>query len=246
VTYTKNTGNRPCALELVLQSGQARNIFVTGYDITNGDPYFRRICELQPGKRHVFYFGMPISPKVLKVQIFDQDNRMFSRPETFQLDEPRLVQLKTSNVSMSQDDREFLKFAEWLAVNMKTLRPGKDYVWLGKFMIQLYSDLDTPTPARIHATKDFIQVSKVDFLTMTLPRRVIILLHEYSHNYINDNPENESEADLHALSIYLSHGYPFMEAIYAFTKILHNNEQSIERLQWMQQFMEQHQLYIDK
>ena len=246
MTYQFNTGNQPCALELVLQSGSARNIFVTGYDTQNNDAYFRRICELDSNRKHIFYFGMPISPKQLKVQIFDQDNRYFSRPETFQIEKPQLVPLKTSPISMSQEVKDFLAFAEWIAVNMPTLKPGNDYVFDGKFKIELFDDLDTATPARIHSEGDFIQVSKVDFMTMTIPRRIVILLHEYSHNFINNDKENESEADLHALSIYLSSGFPFMEAIYAFTKIFHDNDQSYERLQWMKQFMEKHELYMDK
>ena len=246
MTYPFNTGNRPCALEVVLQSNAARNIFVVGYDSRNKDPYFRRICELDPGERHVFYFGMPISPQQLTVQIFDQDNRMYSRPETFQVGQPTLVALKTAPVDMTQDDKDFLEFAEWIAVNMPTLKPGKTYYLDdGKYEIQLFDDLDTSTPARIHSSEDYIQVSKVDFLTMTIPRRIVILLHEYAHNFMNNDKENESEADLHALSIYLSMGFPFMESIYAFTKIFHDNQQSVERLQWMQQFLEQHELYID-
>ena len=147
---------------------------------------------------------------------------------------------------MTQQDADFLKFAEYLAVNMPTLKTGMDYVLDNKFQIQLFNDLDTSTPARIHSAHNYIQVSKVDFLKMTIPRRIIILLHEYAHNYINDDPNNESEADLNALTIYLSSGYPFMESIYAFTKIFHNNDQSYERLEWMKEFMMKHQLYIDK
>ena len=201
MTYLYNTGNQPCAMELTLQSAGARNIFVTGYDTQNNDPYFRRICELERGKRHTFYFGMPISPQQLKVQIFDQDNRLFSQARTFQLGEPRIVQLRTSTVAMNQQDADFLKFAECMSVDMPSLQPGKDYVLDGKFKIQLFEDLDTSTPARIHSQHDYIQVSKVDFLKMTIPRRIVILLHEYAHNFINEDKENESEADLHALSI---------------------------------------------
>jgi len=246
MTYIFQTGTKPCALELVLQSREARNIFVVGYDASNGDPYFRRICEIDPGQRRTFFFGMPISPGKLKVQIFDQDNRMFSRPDGYQIGNPRLVALRTAPINLSKESTDFLHFAEWLAVNLPNLQAGKDYVLDKKFKIQLFSDLPTSTPARIHATDDYIQVSKVDLLTMTVPRRIIILLHEYAHNYLNNNPNNESEADLNALTIYLAKGYPFMEAVYAFTKILHDNDQSVQRMEWMIRFMQQHQLYVDR
>jgi hypothetical protein len=127
---------------------------------------------------------------------------------------------------------------------MPELKTGGTYEENG-FEVDLYSDLPTSTPARIESNLDYIEVSKVDFLKMTVPRRVLILLHEFSHNFLNGNPESEIEADIHALSIYLSRGYPFMEGIYAFTKILHDNQQSMARLEWMHDFMIKHQLYID-
>lgn len=245
MTYTFNTAKRPCALELVMQSNQPREIYVTGYDTGNQDPYFTRICQLEPGRRHTFYCGMPISPKQLRVQIFDQNDRIFNR-QNFLVSQPRLVGLKTLQISLDQYTADFLKFAEYMAVNMPYLQTGKNYRLDNRFEIRLYHDLETSTPARIHSTENFIEVSKSDFLKMTIPRRIIILLHEYAHNYLNNNPENESEADINALTIYLARGYPFMEAVYAFTKILYDNDQSVQRLVWMDEFMKRHQLYIDK
>lgn len=244
MTYTFQTEKKPCAMQLRLQSSYPRRIFVTGYDSSNNDPYFRRICELTPGKLHTFFFGMPLSPKQLKVQVFDQDNRILTMSQTFQLEAPKIVGLRTSPLSLDQDSANFLHFAEQLAVQMPELKTGGTYEENG-FEVDLYSDLPTSTPARIESNLDYIEVSKVDFLKMTVPRRVLILLHEFSHNFLNGNPESEIEADIHALSIYLSRGYPFMEGIYAFTKILHDNQQSMERLEWMHDFMIKHQLYID-
>jgi hypothetical protein len=211
MTYTFQIGNKPCAMQLRLRSTYPRNIFVVGYDANNNDKYFRRICELIPGKLHTFFFGMPLSPKTLKVQIFDQDYRILTMASTFELDKPQIVGLRTSPLSLDKDSTNFLHFAEQLAVEMPHLRIG-DYSENG-FEVRLFEDLPTSTPARIESNFDYIEVSKADFLTMTVPRRVLILLHEFSHNFLNGNPNSEIEADLHALSIYLSRGYPFMEGI---------------------------------
>jgi hypothetical protein len=43
-----------------------------------------------------------------------------------------------------------------------------------------------------------------------------ILLHEYSHFYLNSDIANETEADLNGLTIYLGLGYPIREAYEAF------------------------------
>jgi hypothetical protein len=43
-----------------------------------------------------------------------------------------------------------------------------------------------------------------------------ILLHEFSHYYLNTDISDEVEADLNALTIYLGLGYPIKEAYAAF------------------------------
>lgn len=49
-----------------------------------------------------------------------------------------------------------------------------------------------------------------------------ILLHEFSHVYMNDNVDDEVEADLNALLIYLGLGYPRIEAFEVFCKTFAN------------------------
>jgi hypothetical protein len=53
---------------------------------------------------------------------------------------------------------------------------------------------------------------------MTVPNRMAILLHEFSHIFVNENMDDEVEADLNALNIYLSLGYPRIEAFEVFTQ----------------------------
>ena len=51
---------------------------------------------------------------------------------------------------------------------------------------------------------------------MTIPMRLAILLHEFSHFYLNETMDDEIEADLNGLLIYLGLGYPRIEAYQAF------------------------------
>jgi hypothetical protein len=75
------------------------------------------------------------------------------------------------------------------------------------------------TPARINKHTGIIQVSKKKFLKYTIPMRMAILLHEFSHYYLNTNIKNETEADLNALIIYLGLGYPRIDAYNVFTTV---------------------------
>jgi len=52
--------------------------------------------------------------------------------------------------------------------------------------------------------------------------RMAILLHEYSHFYVNEKMHDETEADLNGLLIYLGLGYPRIEAYEAFLKTFVN------------------------
>ena len=53
--------------------------------------------------------------------------------------------------------------------------------------------------------------------------RMVILLHEFSHKYmnpkVNRDISDEVGADINALNIYLSLGYPDIEAEYAFLRV---------------------------
>ena len=74
------------------------------------------------------------------------------------------------------------------------------------------------TPARIEVDSGIIEISRAKFVPMTVPNRMAILLHEFSHIFVNENMDDEVEADLNALNIYLSLGYPRIEAFEVFTQ----------------------------
>ena len=75
------------------------------------------------------------------------------------------------------------------------------------------------TPARISRTTGRIQVSKEKFDKYTLPMRFAILCHEFSHYYLNEDINDETEADLNGLLIYLGLGYPRIEAHQSFLEV---------------------------
>lgn len=88
-----------------------------------------------------------------------------------------------------------------------------------------------PTPARIGWDSLIIEVSKADFLGYTIGERMVILLHEFAHGYLNKEKANEIEADVNALKIYLPEGYPRIEAFKAFLTVFAGSptEQNEER-----------------
>jgi hypothetical protein len=75
---------------------------------------------------------------------------------------------------------------------------------------------------------------------MTIPMRMAILLHEYSHFYVNDEMHNESEADLNGLLIYLGLGYPRIEAHQSFLNTFMNvpSQQNKDRYDKINKFIQ--------
>ena len=95
------------------------------------------------------------------------------------------------------------------------------------------------TPARIAKNNGVIEISKKAFDTYTVPMRMAILLHEFSHYYVNENMDDESEADLNGLLIYLSLGYPRIEAHEAWLDVFMDSasEANAERYKIIEKFI---------
>ena len=96
-----------------------------------------------------------------------------------------------------------------------------DYRYMIQYLPDIFSS-DYPyqplnTSARICKDYGIIQASQKQFEVMTVPMRMVILLHEYAHFFVNNDIEDETEADLNALTIYLGLGYPRIDAQNAFT-----------------------------
>ncbi|MHA1558295.1 MAG: hypothetical protein ACTSXG_00580 [Alphaproteobacteria bacterium] len=246
MTYQIQTRNKPCTLELKLQSNGEREIFAIGYDPSKRDTvFFKRIMHVDG--IHTFYFGMPQSPKTLKFVIYDNRERRFTDPQTFKIISLKVLRLRKAPTEAGWLTRSYIKFIQQFSIDLPFLSPGSYTDDKERFIINLFPGrLEYATPARIEKRLNFIEVSKTDFERMTIPQRMIILLHEYSHNFLNKHQDSEIEADTNALRIYCGLGYPFIEGIYAFTHILKDSDFNMERLQSIEDFMIKHRLYIDK
>ena len=119
--------------------------------------------------------------------------------------------------------RNFVGFAQKFAYNAGWISAPRDYVSsVGSYKIEYLPFIinskgeKMSTPARVSTKNGRIQVSQESFVDMTIPMRMAILLHEFSHFYLNTDMANETEADLNGLTIYLGLGYPIREAYAAF------------------------------
>jgi hypothetical protein len=150
--------------------------------------------------------------------------------------------------------RSFVNFCTRFCYNAGSLSSGTYVSDDKKFVIKYLATIEDngqeqTTPARIELNTGVIEVSKKQFVNFTIPNRMAILLHEFSHVYLNNNQDDEVEADLNGLLIYLGLGYPRIEAFEVFASTFMNapTEQNKMRFDKIKNFIdnfENHNTYM--
>jgi hypothetical protein len=203
-----------------------------------------------------FYVRMPKTPELLVAQVFNAQvgDRAEGVDKTFQIVSKDILPIDTypetykSGSDLVKCAIEFIQdFSE--RAGWQSAGPGAGSTYksnCGRFRID-YLDVirdrktgkELATPARISQDRGIIEVSKKHFLKYAVPYRVAILLHEISHFYLNDNPQNEVEADLNALKMFLGLGYGYIDAENAFLNVFKGSpsDQNKERHQILHNFI---------
>lgn len=199
----------------------------------------------------VFYIRMPITSKSVIVSIYDDaiGNLPAEKEKNIKIIsidktplEKRMDVVDINNPSVAY----FVDFAQRFCFNAPYLPTNKTYKSdNGAIMIEYLDTIvdskgnQMTTPSRVSKVTGRIQVSKKEFNGYTVPMMFAILCHEFSHYYVNDNMDNESEADLNGLLIYLGLGYPRIEAYQAFLEVFKDapNEANKKRFDLIDQFI---------
>jgi hypothetical protein len=194
-----------------------------------------------------FYIRLPLTSDSVILSVYDNKKGNLSKEQENNISvvsidktplEKRMdvVDIKNKNVAY------FVDFAQRFCFNSSYLQPNKSYQSdNGQYVIEYLPTIvnsagkELTTPARISKVSGRIQVSKKQFDKYTIPMRFAILCHEFSHFYVNDDMENESEADINGLLIYLGLGYPRIEGYQAFLEVFkdapnQNNKKRFDRI----------------
>lgn len=184
--------------------------------------------EIEVVGTRTIHFSFPVSPKTLFVGCGNIQNPQ-DKDFKVELSEGKLMDY---NVWLDAETKNFLNlcipFSQVCgfesASNNGRLYSSKDKAFNIKFF-NVISDGGkiNSTPARIGHTTGTIEVAKTKFNAYTIPMRVIILLHEYSHKFRNPKIGleigNEIGADINALYIYLGLGFSKIDAICVFANV---------------------------
>tara|TARA_R100001015_G_scaffold12109_1_gene5097 strand:+ start:2744 stop:3574 length:831 start_codon:yes stop_codon:yes gene_type:complete len=249
------TKQRSLTLMIEVATRQPEKIQIVVKDINKPDTkYTDRYSTVNGVQR--FFVRMPISPYEALVSVYNEKNGNLKQGadpsfKVIKVD-ARPLERKMDCVDWSNPKiRDFVGFAQQFSNNAGILSAGaypngSTYISdEGNFRIDYFDDIRSkqgrviPTPARISQTKGIIQVSKEHYKKFTVPMRMAILLHEFSHFYLNDRMEDETEADLNGLLIYLALGYPRIEAYQSFLTTFKDTPtpQNKERYEILHQFI---------
>lgn len=253
------SNNFPFQLSVTIESKKPVFIRMVSYDPNKPATRYGDIGGKVDGKR-IFTMRFPISPKRLKLKIFNPEygNLPYGEDISFKVSDLKVQKLKQYDVWWNQDTKNFYKFAVEFSENAGILSAGdrKPHIYRsddGKFTIDYYNviyDRNTnkrlSTPARIGHNSGIIEVSKAKFLEYTVPMRLVILLHEYAHKYLNPKLnrkiEYETGADVQALYIYLGKGWSPLEAHKSFLKVFRssNNKSNHKRYKIIKDFIDKY------
>ena len=229
MNYKVWTRYEECILKIKIKTTKPVKVRLIVYDANpeqKNTEFTNRYMTVNGEKE--FLVRMPLSPNVAMVAIYNEDKGNLPKGQDSSIE---LIDIKKSPLQKRLDLLDFgnheissfVRFAQKFCYNAGVL-PCKSYYSSNKlFQIDYLPYIENKktgtkmlTPARIGVSTGRMQVSKDSMIPMTVPMRMAILLHEFSHIYVNTNIRDETEADLNGLLIYLSLGYPRIEAYEAF------------------------------
>ena len=246
------TYNQPQTLQIDVHTASPQKIWLKVEDRNKPFTFYTDRYTTVNGTES-FFVRMPQSPEETKIMIYNEENGNLGKGEdnTFEIGAMKRHPLKTKlNHGAFQNDtvKNFIAFAKEFSEEAGILSAGRSIYTSddGMFRIDYLNEIRNrqgmliTTPARINQKTGVIQVNKSIFKKYTVPMRLAILLHEFSHFYLNKDKNSESEADLNALLVYLGLGYPRIDAYNVFLNVFKKapTEQNKERYDKINKFIQ--------
>lgn len=240
------TGYKPQTLflKVVSNTGYTENIrVIVEHPQLAYTQFINRKVIVEPDKPTEVYLRLPLNPEFVSIKLYNE--RLGQKPGdksfAFVLKKMPLTRRLDAFDYLNPKVISFIEFAEEFSCKAGSIstqgimyKSDDD-----RFCIDYVANMGRNTPASVRKSTKIISVNRSTFIRYTVPMRFLILLHEFSHVYINDTPENEIEADINALAIYLGLGYPRIEAYDAFLNVFTSapTDQNGKRYKMIEQYI---------
>lgn len=244
-----NTNGNACLLNIEVYTRSPENIRLI---VSDSEHQFTKYVDRRRvvNGLETFKIGLPIAPKKAIVKVANEIEKGMYSPQGFRIEDIYASTLPTRTFCINYNNpyiRKFLPFIQKFCARAGYIEAaGQTYYDKSKtFTIRYFDELRSKsgrvltTPARVHARTGVIEISAEYFRRYSIPMRLAVMLHEFSHFYVNEDIDNEIEADLNGLAMYLSLGYPRISAFNSFIGVFQNAPTSMnaERYAVLEQFI---------
>jgi hypothetical protein len=260
--YTVGTDYQACTVRITIRSLKPCTIRIVAYDRDRPNTVFtNRFENVMQGEERNTWIPMPLTPKNVIVSIYtDTGNKTANEEVNFKIiDIHKYPNVFTDYGAVGLFDAglaSFMDLAQRFCFNAGILpvnQSGECYCSRDKlFKIQYLPILtdqktgqEVSTPMRISSYTRVIEASQAKLLPMSVPGRFCIATHEYSHEFENKNPDDELEADINGLTIYLGMGYSKYEAIDTYATTFYNSptDENLSRFKHIEKFVKNFSSY---
>ena len=243
--------DQPSVITIVIETKYKEKVWIQVRDANRKNTYYTKRYGFVDGKE-TFKVLMPQAPTEALVIVYNDNNGMLRNDDSFKVTEIKSLPYKLPKYNFSKKTQAFVKFAQEFSDECGYLSSSpKGDVYMsnnGRYRIDYFDAIRNAngvvlkTPARISQVNGRIEVSAEQYRAMTIPMRMAILLHEYSHFYLNKNPSNEVEADINGLNIYLKLGYPKIDIYNVFLNVFKTapSEANKKRFDKLDKFVKNH------
>jgi hypothetical protein len=232
--YTVGTWYRPRTLKIDIVAKNQCQVNLQVCDWSQPFTYFtKRSRQFAAGEKQSLYVQMPITGKGIEITIFEDGMNAADKPKSFTIEKMRLRPLARQMKIIDYSNkyiRHFIPFIEKFCFNAGVLPTYDKRVYtnvpenpVGKMLFSgpvfqikyvntiMEKGMAHLTPARIGIEDKLIEIAKSKYQPMTVPGRIAVSTHEFSHLYTNEDMYNEAEADINGCKLYIALGYPIIE-----------------------------------
>lgn len=238
-------------LVLTIKTDRQQEIMVSVSDPDKPYTFYFKSSGYINGERK-FFVRLPLTPKIAAVRIYNvmNGNLPYGKDKSFKLvsinQEPLQQDLNVFD-STNEVVTDFLKFFVTFAEKAGYLPTGQelyhslDGMFSIRYLDVIRDDFGKPinSSARVNSYTGIMDFSKYYFKFYTIPERILIGAHEFSHFYVNKDARNEFEADRNGLMIYLGLGFPRKEALQGWLKVFGRAQtgQNVRRYKMIEEFV---------
>ncbi len=253
-----DTQRKACTMVITVETASKQAIHLRVRDAYKPFTAYMDRSGFVNGKRE-FKIMMPLSPTTSIIEVYNEKvgNRAEGVDRTFTVSSKKLLPLQTKYNCFDTTNKtllSFIRFAQEFSEQAAIISDNQSIYMSndGRFRVDYFdvirdSDRMIPnrngtalmpnpkfgqplkTPARISHKDGRIELSKNQFKKYTVPMRFVILLHEFSHFYLNRDINDETEADLNAVLVAMCIGMPRVEIHKAFIEIFKNTPTDMNR-----------------